>query len=515
MGIWLRRNCKDSSKMFYDFQYLPFSLGDILTWTVHLTVQAQEANWEPKEIRYQHQLRYPHPMQPFIHAGKGKKYLGELPEAFLFNPLGLKTVEEKESHPPRDSVLTEYGRDLKNLREESSRGIDIKKQTRFFVRHVASHEKLNQYYRQGGQIPLVKAPASVMKQTAKLIRQATGKTKWICLHIRFRGYDQRWDLSDTSRNADPVLWFQILEAISASYYPTHAILLMGEIANYPPSFQKIPGIVSLRVRGGGLQNDLAAVLGAEAFLGSSSGFATAANFSRTPYVIFNVTPSGYENYAIPQNAKKLPFAGPRQYLSGSGQDLEAMIEMARRILPEMKVRASRRLRRPSTGQHMQPRLGAFGANLLERIAHEQSADSLEKYFQAFETVIPEAKNTFEILFARKLADKAGIIQDEFVWMALRKLTQIRAEAAQEKVKVILQHKNIPVAVAMPLAVRARELAPYDIRIRSFWNLLRRAEKLHWMNIDRTVLLLCASVWSVYYRLFYGFWTPYRSKNLNP
>jgi hypothetical protein len=164
---------------------------------------------------------------------------------------------------------------------------------------------------------------------------------------------------------------------------------------------------------------------------------------------------------------------------------------------------------------MQPRLGAFRANLLDRIAHEQSADSLEKYFQAFEIVIPEAKNTFEILFARKLADKAGMIQDEFVWMALRKLTQIRAEAAQEKVKVILQHKNISVAVAMPLAVRARELAPYDIRIRSFWNLLRRAEKLHWKNIDRTVLLLCASVWSVYYRLFYGFWTPYRSKNLNP
>lgn len=164
---------------------------------------------------------------------------------------------------------------------------------------------------------------------------------------------------------------------------------------------------------------------------------------------------------------------------------------------------------------MQSGLEAFSANLLARIDQDQSADSLEKYFQAFETVIPEAKNTFEIQFARKLADKAGMIQDEFVWRALRKLTRIRAEAAQEKVKVILQHKNISVAVAMPLAVRARELAPYDIRIRSFWNLLRRAEKLHWKNIDRSVLQLCAFFWSVFYRLFYGFWTPYRSKNLNP
>jgi hypothetical protein len=293
---------------------------------------------------------------------------------------------------------------------------------------------------------------------------------------------------------------------------------MGEIANYPPSFQKIPGIVSLRVRGGTLQNDLAAVLGAEAFLGSSSGFATAANFSRTPYVIFNVTPSGYENYAIPQNAEKLPFAGPRQFLSGSGQDLEVMPKMARRILPKIKVSAKPRLGKSSTGQYPAPGLAPFSANLLARIDwHDkhQSTDSLEEYFQAFETVIPQAKNSFEVQFARKLADKARVIQDEFIWMALRKLTQIRAEAAQEKVKVILQHKNISVAVALPLAVRARELAPYDIRIRSFWNLLRRAEKLHWKNIDRTVLLLCAFVWSVYYRLFYGFWTPYRSKNLNP
>jgi hypothetical protein len=504
--------------VIYDFQYLPFSLGDILTWTVHLTVQAQEANWKAEEVRYRHQLRYTHPMQPFIHAGKGKKYLGELPEAFLFNPLGLKTVEEKESHPTQESVLTEYGRDLQNLRQESRQGIDIKKQTKFFIRHVASHEKLNQFYRRGGQIPLVKAPASVMKQTAKLIRQATGKTKWICLHIRFRGYDQRWDLSDSSRNADPVAWFQILEAISASYHPTHAVLLMGEIANYPPSFQKIPGIVSLRERGGTLQNDLAAVLGAEAFLGSSSGFATAANFSRTPYVIFNVTPSGYENYAIPQNAEKLPFAGPRQLLSGSGQDLEAMVKMARRILPKIKVRAKPRLRRSSRGQHLEPRLAAFSANLLARIdQHDvrQSADSLEEYFQAFEAVIPEAKNTFEVHLARKLADKAGTIQDEFVWRAFRKLTEIRAEAAREKVKVILQDKKISVAVALPLAVRARELAPYDIRIRSFWNLLRRAEKLRWKKIDRTVLRLCAFYWALYYRLFYGFGTPYRSKNLNP
>lgn len=501
--------------MTYDFQYLPFSLGDILTWTVHLTVQAQEANWEPEEIRYGHQLRYPHPMQPFIHAGKGKKYLGELPEAFLFNPLGLKTVEEEDSHPVGECIRTEYGRDLKNLREESRKGVDIKKQTRFFIRHVASHENLNQYYRRGGQIPMVQAPASIMKQTAKLIRKATGKTKWICLHVRFRGYDQRWDLSDASRNADPVAWFKILEAISDGYRRTHAILLMGEIANYPPSFKEIPGIISLRVRGGSLQNDLAAVLGAEAFLGSSSGFATAANFSRTPYVIFNVTPSGYENYAIPQNAKKLPFAGPHQYLSGSGQDLGAMVKMTRRVLPKVKVRDKLCSRRPSGGQHMQSGLEAFSANLLARIDQDQSADSLEKYFQAFETVIPEAKNTFEIQFLRKLADKAGMIQDEFVWRALRKLTRIRAEAAQEKVKVILQHKNISVAVAMPLAVRARELAPYDIRIRSFWNLLRRAEKLHWKNIDRSVLQLCAFFWSVFYRLFYGFWTPYRSKNLNP
>jgi len=501
--------------VIYDFQYLPFSLGDILTWTVHLTVQAQEANWEPKEIQYRNQLRYTHPMQPFIHAGKGEKYLGELPEAFLFNPLGLKTVEQEESHPIGECVRTEYGRDLKNLREKSRKGIDIKKQTRFFVRHVASHEKLNQYYLRGGQIPLVKAPASIMKQTAKLIRKATGKTKWICLHVRFRGYDQRWDLSDVSRNADPVAWFKILEAISDGYRRTHAILLMGEIANYPSSFQKIPGIVSLRVRGGTLQNDLAAVLGAEAFLGSSSGFATAANFSRTPYVIFNVTPSGYENYATPQNAKKLPFAGPRQYLSGSGQDLEAMVKMARRILPKIKVRAKPR---PRSAQYLDPRLAAFSANLLARIDQydvHQSADSLEEYFQAFEAVIPEFKNTFEIQFVRKLADKTGMIQDEFVWRALRNLTQIRAEAAREKVKVILQDKKISIGVALPLAVRARELAPYDIRIRSFWNLLRRAEKLRWKRIDRTVLQLCAFFWAAFYRLFYGFWTPYRSKNLNP
>lgn len=502
--------------MIYDFQYLPFSLGDILTWSVHQTVQAKEAHWQPKEIRYQCQLKLPHPMQPFIKPGKGKKYLGELPEAFLFNPLGLRVAGE-EGRTFREHVRTDYMRDLKKLKLGSPNVINIKDQTRFFEQHVASHKKLNDFYQKNGQIPFLQAPLSVAKQTSEMIRRVTGKTRWICVHIRFRGYDQRWDLSDAARNADPVVWFGLLDVLAANYLRTHAILLMGEVANYPTSFLEIPGVHSLRKCGGTLKNDLASIFAAQAFLGSSSGFATAANFSQTPYAIFNVTPSGYHNYAIRETEEKLPFAHKQQLLSPSYQDLGEMVKTVRKILPVRHTGTKNRLHRLRSNHAPNGNLSAFTACLIEQINRHQttkSPKSLEKYFQTFEAVIPEAKYTFEVHLARKIASKKSLVQDAFLWSAYRQITEIRADAAWDLISS-LTSKEVIVNTALPKAVRARELAPQDIRIRAIWNLLRRAQKLRVNKLSRGLFKVLVSLWVLYYRLFYGFGVSYRSKGLHP
>jgi len=502
--------------MIYDFQYLPFSLGDILTWSVHQAVQAKEADWQPKEIGYRCRITLPHPMQPFVKAGKGEKYLGELPEAFLFNPLGLR-VTAKAGQSLREHFKTEYTADLKKLQLASTDFVDPKQQTMFFEKHVASHKKLNHFYRQNGQIPLLKAPSSVTKQTSELIRRVTGKTRWICVHIRFRGYDTRWDLSDADRNADPVAWFGLLEAIAAHYQRTHAILLMGEIANYPASFREIPGVLSLRTCGGTLKNDLASILSARAFLGSSSGFATAANFSITPYAIFNVIPSGYNNYAIRETEEKLPFARKQQLLSSSDQDLQGMLKTARRILPIRSIRSRSWLKKGKAKDMPNSNLDPFAGALLQQIKRHKgasSSSSLNKYFEAFEAVVPEARYTFEVHLARRIANKKRLIKDGFVWAAYRKITEIRAEAAWDLIHGITS-KEIFVKAALPLAVRARELAPQDIRVRAIWNLLRRAQKLRVDKLNRNLFRFLVFIWMLYYRLFYGLGVSYRSKGLHP
>ena len=503
--------------MIYDFQYLPFSLGDILTWTVHLTVQAQEANWEPEEIRYRHQLRYPHPMQAFIHAGKGKKYLGELPEAFLFNPLGLKTVEEEESHPIGECVRTEYGRDLKNLREESRRGVDIKKQTRFFTRHVASHENLNQYYRRGFKIPPLKTPLPVANQTAKLIHLATGKTDWICLHLRLRGLDTKWGIDDFERNGDPVFWFNLLQTIAASYRQTHAILLMGNTENIPTAFLDIPGVATLRTIGGTLKNDLAAVLGAKAFLGCSSGFAAAANFSRTPYVIFNVTQAGYENYALEPGGTKLPFAGPKQHLIKRGENFSRIDSIIKDVLPKIKRSLVKQETRSNRNAKYNPGSSFVRQTVLAHAGLYKYADIgiHQSYCNKLQEMCAGHEEIFKITFLDLLALKEEVFKDNFAWQGVRRINELREEAAGHILTNLLKKRLISTSLAYKELQRARELSPYNIRYRAHLNLFRIAQKLSFRKIDKRVLLGLMRLWEEWYLLFCQFRSSYRSKSLNP
>jgi hypothetical protein len=503
--------------MVYDFQYLPFSLGDILTWTVQTAVQADQKKWKPEGMGYRCRLTQPHPMQPFVLPGKERKYLGELREAFRFNPLGLEVKElTGRQRPPFDP--TDYARDLDRLRRNSSEGIDIREQTQLFFNHVASHDNLNRHHAAGRVIPLLQAPGSIAKDTARMIAARARRKRWICIHIRFRGFDTRWDLSDVARNADPVVWYEFVATLAREFRKTHAILLMGELANYPESFQAIPGVFSLRKWGGSVQNDLASILAADAFFGSSSGFATAANFSTTPYAIFNVTPSGYLNYALADGSPRLPFARPRQFLYGKTSSAGEMLKRATMVLPGWKFGTPKKVKVVGIKPRSHPGLSAFAGHLLEQVdlhaAGHPEAD-LEGYLNRYEKLVPEAANSFEVQLARKLAHQESIVADEFIWRVFRRVALLRARKMQQELRDIFSEDPVNIVTALPKGIRARELSPTDIRVRSLGNLLRRLRGIRCRRLPRRLFFALSLVWRGYYRLFYAFGSSYRSRNLNP
>jgi len=503
--------------MVYDFQFLPFSLGDILTWTVQTAVQAESKNWRPKAIGHRCHLFHPHPMQPFILPGREKHYLGELSEAFRFNPLGLE-VKDVAGRPSSEPDPTEYTRDLQRLQKDSGHGIDLHNQTRFFFTHVACHENLNRHHARGKSVPLLQAPQEIARATAQLIRRRTLRRRWICIHIRFRGFDTRWDLSDVARNADPVAWYEFVATLARDFCKTHSILLMGELANYPKSFQDISGVFSLRSLGGSVQNDLASILSADAFFGSSSGFATAANFSATPYTIFNVTPSGYSNYAVANGADRLPFARPRQFLKGKTNSADQMLKMVARVFPGRRSMVSKKIRVVGDKRPSFPGLSAFAGHLLEKVDLHTSGkpgSNLETYLNAYQKIIPESKGSFEVLLARKISNKKSIVADDFIWRVFRQVALLRADWAKEEIRGIFSEDPVNVVTALPKVIRARELSPTDIRVRSLANLLRRLRGVRCRQLSRRLFLVLSFVWRGYYRLFYAPGSPYRSRNLNP
>lgn len=165
-----------------------------------------------------------------------------------------------------------------------------------------------------------------------------------------------------------------------------------------------------------------------------------------------------------------------------------------------------------------PGLSAFTGHLLEKVdLHASGAPGakLESYLCAYQKIVPEATNSFEVLLAKKLSNTQGIVADEYLWRVFRKVALLRADSMEEQIRAILAEDPVNVATALPKAIRARELSPSDIRVRSLGNLLRRLRGVRCRRLSRRLFIALSLVWSLYYRLFYAFGSPYRSRNLNP
>jgi hypothetical protein len=107
---------------------------------------------------------------------------------------------------------------------------------------------------------------------------------------------------------------------------------------------KLENVTSLRLFGLGLGHELTALLQSELFIGTSSGFAAMANFSRVPYFVTRMTPASCKAYAIEQGAGRLPFAAERQRLVHEPETRELLM----RLLEEGLAGSAPRAPRPPT-----------------------------------------------------------------------------------------------------------------------------------------------------------------------
>jgi hypothetical protein len=498
--------------MIYDFRILPFALGDIVISMIHGAIDLKNQPSKFPFYYYRNDLEKNHPIQSLINKPNAKRYLGDLNEALLFNPLGLR-VKKLTKKSDNTGCETTQELAIQKFYREYVKSNRVKEYHNYFNSNIASHKSLNQWYAENNQIPQLQSPGSIARDTRNLIKQYTGKNKWICVHLRFRGLGIDEDLADVKRNADPEFWHEMLSRISREYKNDHAVLLLGPAGRYPASFNEITNLYAVSGMGGTLKNSIAAILFGTAFIGSSSGFANCATFSSTPYLIFDVSKGGYENYCIENDSSLLPFAKKQQYLSFQLEDPKMCAEKIRNLLPLLKsIRRSSGLSLEIKKANKKYKTISAFSHIISKHLNKLDVKPSNRLFSEIcklEEVVPELQEDAILKMIKSKSIQGLYKSEERVEEYLKKFRELSLKANEAKYKQIIQRQDILIRDAISLYDENWSSYAKDLDIRASRNLLSKLYFCGIETVNRNLFILLFQFWKYWYRLFYKPFGRYR------
>jgi hypothetical protein len=324
----------------YDFELLPYALGDVLTWNVQTSLRCEAGGRDHVDVFVCVDRRNPSSIyQRNLVTGENcGLFFSELFGAFGTHPrLGSifvfhereRLLAELRRIAPGDAlneeVLADYERVL--VRREDEGALN-----EYFIKYIYTHDEINRFAKAHGRIPLLHASAGCEPDTAGLIETLFAGKRIVVIHPRLRRLDQGYGGAHTNwRDSDFLEWYEFLRAAERRH-PDVAFVVVGRLQEKPLEILKLPNVVSLRTLGLGLGHELSLMLQSNLFIGTSSGFAAMANFSETPYFITKVNEESCNAYGIPPGCERLPFARPDQILVYEPETTDLLLRLLERGL---------------------------------------------------------------------------------------------------------------------------------------------------------------------------------------
>jgi hypothetical protein len=312
----------DTLCAIYDFELMPYALGDVLTWNVQTAIQCEEAGCERVDVYICHDARYPACIfeRGLVTRENCGLFFSELFGAFGTHPkLGNLLVyrsreemlsrlrEEVKTNTASSDALNAYLKALASRHDEAAA-------IEFFMRTVQTHERINAYAARFGRIPLLRSSVGCEPDIQGLIAARFAGRRIVTVHPRLRRLDAGYGGKHSyARDSDVLDWYEFLRAAEQKH-PEVMFVLLGRLQEKPIELLRLPNVLSLRTLGLGLGHELTLLTKCDLFIGTSSGFAAMVNFSETPYFITRMTPATCKAYQIPLDTHRLPFAAPRQVL---------------------------------------------------------------------------------------------------------------------------------------------------------------------------------------------------------
>lgn len=331
----------------YDFELMPYALGDVLTWNVQTAIRCEELGRDRVDTYICMDERYPASVyqKDLVTAENSNLFFNELSGAFGTHPKPgnlfvfrrrEELLESLRAAAKADALneesLADYERALEKRGDEDAL-------IAYFTKYIHSHEQINAFAAKHGRIPLLRTSLGCEPDVAGLLRTRFAGKRVVVAHMRLRRLDAGYGGEHTyARDSDFLEWYEFLRE-AESRHPDVQFVVVGRLQEKPLELLKLPNVTSLRVLGLGLGHELTLILRGDLFIGTSSGFAAMVNFSTVPYFITRMTPASCKAYHIEPGTLRLPFAADRQLLVYEPETREMLMNLLERGLAGVPPRS--------------------------------------------------------------------------------------------------------------------------------------------------------------------------------
>lgn len=314
-----------------DFSYQHYALGDALTSLVDMSTVALDSG--VKAIDLVLVLDPDRPSagpQGFITPHNYTTYLDNLFPAYLCSPM-VRSIRVLRERPTFNHLLLS----AKQSGMPIWPGMLEHLHARFTF--PFGHQRLNRFFQAHGYLPMLAAPRGYERWADQFLAKYLSGRFVVCTNLRNSALTP--SPAVTYRDAPLEEWYAFFREIERKY-PEVVFFMLGSFAEQEHRLSEHPNVISLRALGFGLAHELALLYRSDLFIGSSSGFASAAMFSALPYVILNTEHFFAEFAEVPVHSPHYPFAADNQILVWRREDADLLLGLFEQLYRQSRAAQS-------------------------------------------------------------------------------------------------------------------------------------------------------------------------------
>lgn len=263
-----------------DFGYQHYALGDLLTKEVSFACEAEEAGLEHIDLVVVIDPARPSaPAQGFVTPENYQNHFINLAPALLCTPR-MRSFR----------LLRDGGMTAAFVREAAkASGVAMwpsyEDQIARNITYPLGHHAINAFHEKHSHIPKL-APPRGYEDWARKYRERFLADKFV-VALNPRQSRLTPNPAVIYRDADLSEWYEFIR-IAGEKYPDVQFLQLGGFDEWRRELWNLDNVTILREQGLSLAHELAMLTISDLFIGTSSGFATMATFTDTPYLICDI-----------------------------------------------------------------------------------------------------------------------------------------------------------------------------------------------------------------------------------